>query len=310
MALAMGVREGGRSMFLATSPAPRWWPAIFFSLLAVAAQLDARGILAVVDAIVVDSTRLAGRDAAPLRPPPASPHVTDARAILARNPFDSATGGLLDIAQSSPRDPVDPSEAPDCDGMRVAAIAAFDDPAWSLAAIVSSASAAGSYLRVRGGELAGNSIAYVGTDRVWMTGGDGLCQMQMFKPVRPAATNARPAEPAHPGVEQVGPREFRVDRGLVEQVLENPVELARQARIEPELEGGRVAGIRLRGVRAGTLLAAIGIQDGDRLERVNGFDISSPEKALEAYARLRTAAHLTISITRHGQPMALDYDVE
>jgi general secretion pathway protein C len=300
-------------MFLARLTDPRWWPGILFSLLAVAAQLDARGILAIVDSIVAVGNRPPGRDAARPRPPPESPHVTDAHAILARNPFDSATGGLLDTArESSPREPVDPREAPDCDGMRVAAIAAFDDPEWSLAAVVSSASAVGSYLRVRGGELAGKSVAYVGVDRVWMMGGDGLCQMRMFKPVEPAAAPAPapPAEPARPGVAQVGPREFRVDRGLVERVLENPIELTRQARIEPELEGGRVVGLRLRGVRPGTLLAAIGIQDGDRLERVNGFDIASPEKALEAYGRLRTAARLTLSITRRGQPPELDYDVE
>jgi general secretion pathway protein C len=147
-------------------------------------------------------------------------------------------------------------------------------------------------------------------DRVWMLGGQGLCQMRMFKPVEPGAASGSPPGPANPGVDQVGPREFRVDRGLVEHVLENPIELTRLARIEPELVGGRVAGLRLRGVRAGTLLATIGIQDGDSLERVNGFDITSPEKALEAYARLRTATHLTLSITRHGQPTTLDYDVE
>jgi general secretion pathway protein C len=190
--------------------------------------------------------------------------------------------------------------------VQVAAVAAFDDPAWSLAAIVSSASA-GSYLRVRGGELAGKSLAYVGMDRVWMLGGDGLCQIRMFKP---PATSAPPTERGQSGVEQVGPREFRIDRGFLEHVLENTVELLRHVRIEPELDAGRVAGIRLWGVGTGTLLAAIGIQDGDRLERVSGFDISSPEKALQAYARLRTAAHLTLSITRRGQPISLDYAVE
>jgi general secretion pathway protein C len=296
-------------MLLAGFDGRRWWPAMFLSLLAVAAQLDARGVLALVDSMLSCAATPSIRDAARPHAPPASPHATDARAILARNPFDSVTGGFQDVAQHSWRQAlVDPSDAPDCVGMRVAVIAAFADPAWSLAAIASSAPAQGTYLRVRGGEVAGKSVVYIGMDRVWMLGGDGLCQTRMFKPAATASTP--PAGGAPPGVAQLGPGEFRVDRGLVERVLENPVELMRQVRIEPELDRGRVVGIRLRGVRAGTLLAAIGIHEGDRLERVNGFDITSPEKALEALARLRTAEHLTLSITRDGRPMALDYAVE
>jgi general secretion pathway protein C len=294
-------------MFLARYGSRRLWPAIFLSLLAVAAQLDARGVLAVVDSMLGDAATPSDRDRARSHPPAASPHATDADAILARNPFDSVTGGLLHQAQQPSRFGADnPWDAPDCEGMRVAAIAAFDDPASSLAAIASGQPSPRSYLRVRGGEVAGKRVLYIGMDRVWMSGGDGLCQTRMFKP----AASTRPSDEGHRGVVQVGSSEFRVDRGLVDRVLENPVELMHQARIEPELDRGRVVGIRLQGVRPGTLLAAVGIHNGDRLERVNGFDITSPEKALEAYARLRTAEHLTLSITREGRPMTLDYEVQ
>ena len=84
----------------------------------------------------------------------------------------------------------------------------------------------------------------------------------------------------------------------------------RQARIVPEQENGRVVGIRMFGVRPDTLLGVLGMQNGDRLQTINGFDMASPEKALEAYARLRTAEKLTVQVNRGGQNMNLDYNIK
>jgi general secretion pathway protein C len=84
----------------------------------------------------------------------------------------------------------------------------------------------------------------------------------------------------------------------------------RQARIVPEQENGKVAGIRLFGVRPDTLLGVLGMENGDRLQTINGFDMASPEKALEAYARLRTADHLTMQLNRKGQNLNCDYNIK
>ena len=53
-------------------------------------------------------------------------------------------------------------------------------------------------------------------------------------------------------------------------------------------------------MRPDTLLGMLGMENGDRLQTINGFDMTSPEKALEAYARLRTADHLTVPVNRKG----------
>jgi general secretion pathway protein C len=97
---------------------------------------------------------------------------------------------------------------------------------------------------------------------------------------------------------------------VVDKILENQAELMRQARIVPEQENGKVVGIRLFGVRPDTLLGTLGMENGDRLEKINGFDMTSPESALEAYARLRTADHLTVSLNRRGQPTNVDYNIQ
>jgi general secretion pathway protein C len=83
----------------------------------------------------------------------------------------------------------------------------------------------------------------------------------------------------------------------------------RQARLVPEQENGKVVGIRLFGLRPETPLGMLGFENGDRLETINGFQMSSPDKALEAYARLRTASHLVVEVNRHGEALRIDYDV-
>ena len=68
-------------------------------------------------------------------------------------------------------------------------------------------------------------------------------------------------------------------------------------------------GVKLYGIRRGSLLSRLGLQNGDLLRTINGFDMSSPDKALEAYTKLRTASNLTVAIERRGQSMTLDYEI-
>ena len=313
--------------------------AVILVLVAVVAFLNAEGVMQLVGAA------LAADDKALATPPPASKvlaanssatqHATNAEPILSRNPFDSVTGPLnrpppsdetQDVAAP---DLTDPEHAPPCDGVKVLVIAASADPDWSFAAFsggAGGADATKSVLRRRGGEVGNKTVKFIGWDRVWMTTGSSLCQAEMFKPpqVANAAPTAAPAPMPPPaaggaggvdpaiakGIVKVSANEFNVDRGVVDKILENQAELMRQARIVPEQENGKMVGIRLFGVRPETLLGVLGMENGDRLQTINGFDMTSPEKALEAYARLRTADHLTIQINRRGQNQNLDYNIK
>ena len=101
-----------------------------------------------------------------------------------------------------------------------------------------------------------------------------------------------------------------LERSVVDQILENQAELMRSARIVPEKEGDKVVGIRLFGVRPDSLLGTLGLQNGDRLQSINGFEMSDPQKALEAYARLRSADKLSVNVQRKGSPMTLDFNIK
>jgi general secretion pathway protein C len=311
----------------------RYFWAVILGLVALAAFFDAQGIMHVVGAGLGPDEKQLATPGLMARVPPApvsvSPHATNAEAILSRNPFDSVTGPLnlvptsdsATAAELPPLDMSDPFNAPDCDGVRVLIITASADPDWSFAALETSTEKGKSFLRRRGGDVGGKTVKFIGWDRVWLASGNQLCQTQMFKPPALAsgavAAAPMPTGGATPvsddikkGIQRIGPNEFNVDRGVVDKILENQAELMRQARIVPEQENGKVVGIRLFGVRNDTLLGTLGMENGDRLEKINGFDMTSPEKALEAYARLRTADHLTISLNRKGSEQNLDYNIK
>jgi general secretion pathway protein C len=314
--------------------------AVLLVLTGLAAYLGASGITQLAGvSLAADEKQLAAPPLMAHAPPPVAsttPHTTNADAILARNAFDSQTGPLnkpvvdeTEAAQATEADLSDPMSAPPCEGVKVLIIAASTDPDWSFAAMTNGGGEdSKSVLRRRGGEIGGKTVKYVGWDRVWLTSGSSLCQAEMFKPeaegpkTAPApAASAAPPPPSHGGAPGLNPEiakgivkvsatEFNIDRGVVDKILENQAELMRQARIVPEQENGKVVGIRMFGVRPDTLLGHLGMENGDRLQQINGFDMASPEKALEAYARLRTADHLTVSVNRRGQNMNLDYNIK
>jgi general secretion pathway protein C len=45
------------------------------------------------------------------------------------------------------------------------------------------------------------------------------------------------------------------------------------------------------------------------LQTINGLDVTSPEGALEAYARLQQAERLVVQVNRRGADVNLEYDI-
>jgi general secretion pathway protein C len=311
-----------------------WLPTL--GLTGIAAFFGAKGVGNIAGiSLAADEKALAQPPLVVKTPPPGgtvgSQHATSSDAILSRNPFDSQTGPLNarppgdDLAVAPPPDLTDPMSAPPCDGVKVLIIAASSNPDWSFAAL-STATEPKSVLRRRGGDFNGKQVKFIGWDRVWFNTGGQLCQAEMFRPA--GAPVAKPVDAPPPpapvaaggagavppdiakGIVRISANEFNIDRGVVDKILENQADLMRQARIVPEQENGKVVGIRLFGVRPDTLLGTLGMENGDRLQTINGFDMTSPEKALEAYARLRTADHLTIQVNRRGQNQNIDYNIK
>jgi len=263
----------------------------------------------------------------------------NADVIIARNPFDSVTGPLnavpvdVPVPDKSPVDNTDPLSAPACDAPTVLIVTESNDPLWSVAALQAPGDARPRMHRV-GDDVGGKKVEFIGynprenTPAVWLSSGGALCQAMLFKtqPTLPAAAPVAAAAPAPPPppsggpspvpadiaskIQKISDTEFNIDRSVVDKILENQAELMKSARIVPETKDGKVLGIRLFGIRPETLLGTLGLQNGDRLESINGFNMGSPEKALEAYARLRTASQLDVTVNRRGAPVAIVHHIK
>ncbi len=325
----------------------RYFLVVILGLLGLAAYFQASGVSQfagsrlAVDAKAIAAPPPTGQGLPPgaMRPQTAANEKKTADAIIERNPFDSVTGPLNQIdagaaeggtADHGTTDYSNPYGAPACrDAVKVLIITASEDPAWSMVALSGGTGDGKSQMRRIGDAYGSKKIWYIAWDRVWLEGAGEFCQVQMFGPppgaeVAAAAPMPAPVEkaPAKRGgprsvpsdiaskIQKVGATEFNVDRSVVDQIMENQAELMRSARIVPEQENGKVVGVRLFGIRPDTLLGTLGLQNGDRLETINGFNMASPEKALEAYARLRTADHLTVTVNRGGKPVNIDFNIK
>jgi general secretion pathway protein C len=132
----------------------------------------------------------------------------------------------------------------------------------------------------------------------------------------PAATAVAAAPSADPfmaelekGVKKTGEHTYEVQRGTVDSLLGNMSVLSRSARIVPEIRDGRAAGFRLFSVRPDGPFAKIGLQNGDVISAINGLEMTSPDKALEVYTKLKSASHLSVGLERNGQKITKEYNI-
>jgi general secretion pathway protein C len=322
----------------------RYFLGVVLALVAIAAYFQAAGATQLVGSAI----GAASASPAPIVAPPYKLAVPTREAksglpIIERNPFDSVTGPLnakppeLVDEAAAPQGPdpnLDPLASPACEGIQLLIVTESDDPLWSVAALQGPGEPHPRMRRV-GDEVGGKKVAFIGfnprerTPAVWLESGPTVCQAMLFRTQPPVAAAPAPAPAAPPPeapkptsgapslpadiaskIQKISDTEFNIDRSVVDKILENQAELMKSARIVPEQKDGKVVGVRMFGIRPDTLLGTLGLQNGDRLETLNGFNMASPEKALEAYARLRTASNLNVKVNRRGAPVSIDFHIK
>ena len=106
------------------------------------------------------------------------------------------------------------------------------------------------------------------------------------------------------GIKKIDDTHYEIDKALVDKVLANPMSVAKGARIVPAVKNGKPDGFKLYAIRPSSVYAKIGLTNGDTLSAINGMELTTADKALEVYTKLRDATSLEVSITRRGKPMA------
>ncbi len=107
----------------------------------------------------------------------------------------------------------------------------------------------------------------------------------------------------------VGTNAYEIDKELVDAVLVNPMAVAKGARVVPAVKNGKPSGFKLYAIRPSSIFAKLGLENGDMIVRVNGFDLTTPDQALEVYTKLRDASTLQIELERRHQPLTLTYSI-
>jgi len=300
--------------------------------LAACAFFLAQGSTQLVAAAWMPARPAATKAAAPGSDAPAKGELPpDKIAILTRNMFDPTTGPLWPPKSTATAESLGAENntstttlaegqmPPACEGSvrLVAAIYSTRNPDWSFASL---STGSGSPLLYRiGNQVDGKEVDSVYPEAVFLKQTNGsLCSLTMFKPpnapqpppaAKPADAPAQADADTDGGIRKQSETKFQVQRSLVDKLLSNQAELMRSARVVPHEENGRVVGVKLYGIRRSSLLGKLGIQNGDMLRTINGFDMTSPDSALEAYAKLRSASNLSVALVRRGSAVTMDYQI-
>jgi len=171
-----------------------------------------------------------------------------------------------------------------------------------------------------GSQLRAATIDEIAADRVYLDFGGGRREyLDLLDHPRPApidpvtAALPKPADPLAAeldrGIKKLGEHTYEVQRSTLDTLLGNMPALAVGARIVPEAKDGKPAGFRLLSLRPDVPFTKIGLQNGDVVAAINGLDMNSPDEALLAYTKLKTANHLSVAILRNGQKITKDYNI-
>jgi general secretion pathway protein C len=203
----------------------------------------------------------------------------------------------------------------DCSDVRLSIVSELSNPEDSLATLTMTGDSRATPRR-RGDRLGNRLVAWIGTESsslepaVWLKNerSTELCRVDLFRP-RGTTKAALTAAELNPGAGPAPPSATLAPTEAPSAQTPSLRQLLGPVRGVPELEAGKPVGLRLFGVRPGSLLMQIGLRSGDRIDSINGYSIAEPEQALLAYARLRDAEHFKLRVIRSGQPLELDYEL-
>jgi general secretion pathway protein C len=329
---------------LATDTRPkRLLVAVLLSTLFVSGILIASGVSQILAAELLPLDPSGSGAASTGRVAAAKTKRYDPNPILRRNIFDSVTGDLTATGEATAEEPTEEvaeptgeldlsATYPTCSGSSrlVGAFVIHNRPEDSFAAVTDASGA--TLLYQQGMNVTDREVAAIRPQSVIFNDSGRYCQLGILveeeqvatAPTRPAAQPATPERPNQAGssgisgisseeldsnISRISDTQYSVNRSLVDRLITNQAALMRTARVIPHEEGGQVVGVKLYGIRRSSLLGRLGVQNGDMVRTINGFDMTSPDTALQAYARLREADRITINLVRRGQPMTMDYQI-
>lgn len=169
---------------------------------------------------------------------------------------------------------------------------------------------------LKGGEtLEGARLKTVLEDRVVFSTGRKNITISLEGTAPPGAppmgTPPKAISTSRPGPSSRGPigSEMVLDQNAVVNSLDNIGQVLSDARLTPRTSGGAVEGFSVTEIKPGGIFDGLGLRNGDVLKKVNGYEIDSPEKAVQVLSGLRGETSFTLDIIRGGENLSLRYQV-
>lgn len=216
--------------------------------------------------------------------------------------------------EKAPEPAYDPNAEPVKSSLHAALVGtmAANRPEWSFATIRDLGSQnVGVYLP--GDTFLGTEILSVERMRVVILNNGRKEYLAIGEVPGPAPTMPQPAVATNTsggdGITQVDENNYVIPREEIDKQLSNLNSIATQARIVPSFKNGVANGFKLFSIRPGSIYSKIGIQNGDVIKKINGYEINSPEKALEVYSKLKEASKIEIEFERRGKQLNNSYAI-
>ncbi len=111
------------------------------------------------------------------------------------------------------------------------------------------------------------------------------------------------------GIKKVSANRFILDRKEVDRLSGDMSQFMTQVRVVPNIVRGKASGYKLMNIKKGSLVEAVGLENGDIIKEINGKPIDKPEAAFGAYQQLKDDGRFVIEIERKGKRETLSYDI-
>lgn len=260
----------------------------------------------------------------------------DYRAMASRNLFGALRENISPVAAVVEEDgnldddaEIDYNDLRDCTlatSLR-ATLVAEGAPRWSLAVVYSNSTREAGVFSINTGanEIQDDAILVEVRDREiivrrrdhferCLAEGEGEApsnQPRASTSPQPSQENTEPdTSDASEHIRKTGERDWEIDRDFLEKdVLENLSKVATQARIVPSFKNGKPNGFKLFSIKPKSFYSQIGLQNGDVIQKINGYEMNSPDKALEIYQKLKDAGSVSIELQRRGQNLNHGYQI-
>ena len=291
------------------------------AVVALCAIFAARATATAIEAGFVSGIPTAKHAPKPLASPTATTvYSKQVEEILNRNIFCSTCPPILGGKEEAPGVPVVPPLQRTSLPLKLLAVMyAPTDPRWSMAIIRDNDDKSVGPYGV-GSHVREATIDQIEETRAYLDFGGGRREfLELLDQPAAAAAPVAAAPAAGPkdpladaldkGIKKTGPNSYEVQHSTLDALLGNMGALSKAARIVPEMKDGKSSGFRLLSIKPDGPFGKIGLQNGDIISAINGLEMTSPDKALEVYTKLKTANHLSVGLERNGQKITEDYNI-